>query len=71
MQQCEGFSNLDGFEQSEYLAKLIHVVRYDQEQFKLGEIAIRKGESSGLFSGVKFGRDAVKEFGTENIVKDY
>ena len=59
MKFCEGYTELDGYEQSEFLAKIIHVMQHDQEYFKVGQSLIRSGEANGLFEKVLFGREAL------------
>jgi len=59
MALCEDYNNLDGFEQSEYLAMVIHAIQHDKYCFLIGRHIIEYGKKYGLYDKVKFGRDAL------------
>lgn len=47
--------SLDGLEQSQYMASLIHACISDDELFDEGMTLIEKGQQKGLFENVKLG----------------
>lgn len=58
---CKSYLELTEFEQSLYLAKVIHSVTNNDELFKLGKDVIELGLLKGLFNNVKFGNEEIAQ----------
>jgi hypothetical protein len=59
MAYCEAYGKLENDEQAEFLAKLIYLVQTDPTAFDIASGVINYGQVKGLYSRVKFGRDAL------------
>lgn len=58
---CLKYNQLTDFEQSLFLAKVIHCVSNSDELFTIGEDVIRLGILKGVFNNVKFGNQEIGE----------
>lgn len=56
---CDKFKSLSDFDQSMYMAKLLHAAINNDENFEVGSEIIRLGQVKGLFLNVKFGNDEI------------
>jgi hypothetical protein len=56
---CEEFLKLPLYQQSIYMASLIHACISDDANFKSGQELIRIGKQKGLFDDVKIGHEDV------------
>ena len=56
---CDKYKSLTDFEQSLFLAKLIHSVINDDNNFVIAEELVQLGIMKGLFDNVKFGNEEI------------
>jgi len=70
---CENFLELSEWEQSLYLASLIHVCQSDNVLFKIGKDVIELGRKRGLFDGVKIFPEHLNNQNndTDNLPKEH
>lgn len=62
---CNEFLKLDNYEQSQYMAELIHCCQSDDELFRIGAQLIETGKNKGLFDRVKIGNQSINNEKTE------